>query len=569
LKENKTKAGIYRQVFGAFLATYLVLMAGFSMFLISQEKKVKSLELNGYALHVNRMVEEVLQDNIDSNNQIKDISKVKKEFISNSTFFTLQGTETAVFTGDFTPIFNTNDYWLCSYGELGEDNKFHTVYGFLNPKDWFSEKEIEEIENYFYAQPKAEKVGDLSGYSVELEGLWVDNEMIIPEKISVIAMYANTFDENGNVISSGGEHTGDIVYFSNYKNTKGLPYFEHGSIQPNNTNRNKTNQTELRNVVLDTEKLKESVKNMPFEPVPYERVGFLTYRYYLPMPYQNTVKVTDDQTYSSEFWTVIGRDIDLGDECIGTLAFVWFSCLIIFAIVAFILAKQTFTTYQQRVELERKRQEVTNALAHDLKTPLSIISGYAQNLIENVHTEKREHYADSILANVNRMDKIIREMLELSRLESDRFQLRFEEVSLGEVAREIIKRYSNLCDEKSITTCLEGDAIVKADKSLIARVIDNFFINALDNTPEGGTIRIRIRDRFEIYNSGSYIPEDKLKDIWEPYEKVDESRSKTKSTGLGLAIAREILELHNFSYGAENIDGGVAFWFGISNTASK
>jgi len=84
----------------------------------------------------------------------------------------------------------------------------------------------------------------------------------------------------------------------------------------------------------------------------------------------------------------------------------------------------------------------------------------------------------------------------------------------------------------------------------------------LEHTPEGGTICITISDQtFEIYNSGSHIPEDKLKSIWQPYYKVDEARSRTQGTGLGLAIAGKILEAHRFPYGAKNCEGGVIFWF--------
>lgn len=560
MKKNKTKRAIYSRIFGAFLATYLVLMAGFSIFLISQEKKVESLELRTYAFQANNTVEDVLQDDIDSNNRVTDISKVKKELVRKWPFFTYLGTEVAIFTGDYNLIFNTNG-WLCSYTERREGSKHYTGYGFLNPLEWFSEKEITELENYLSANPKAEKAGDLTGYSVNLDGFWVDNEMIIPDKISVTAMYASDFDENGNVSSSGGIHTNDIVYASGYENTKGLPYFEHGSIQPNqNGYRNNEKQIQLRQMVVDQEKLKEAVKQIG--NVPYERVNLLTYRYYLPLPYRNTMKMTDNQNYTSEFWTVMAREVNLWDKCAGTLAFVWVSCFLTFLAAAMVLSRQTYRTYKKGEELERLRKETTNALAHDLKTPLSIISGYTQNLIENVHTEKREHYAGSIQANVNRMDKIIREMLELSRLESDFSPIRFENVSLGEVCAEIINRYNQVCAERFIVTCLEGDASVKVDKSLIARVIDNFFINALDSTPERGIIRIKIFDnKLEIYNSGSYIPEEKMNEIWLPYKKTDGSRSNTKGTGLGLSISRAILELYKFSYGAKNSDDGVIFWF--------
>jgi len=156
------------------------------------------------------------------------------------------------------------------------------------------------------------------------------------------------------------------------------------------------------------------------------------------------------------------------------------------------------------------------------------------------------------------MAGIIQDMLETSRLETEHFQIQLEKVTLSEICNKIINRYKHICNDKSITASLVGDAVIHADSSLMMRVIDNFFINAIDNTPEGGSICIRINnDAFEIYNSGSHIPEDKINEIWLPYKKADLSRSNTKGTGLGLAISRTILELHKFAYGAKNSDNGV------------
>lgn len=193
-------------------------------------------------------------------------------------------------------------------------------------------------------------------------------------------------------------------------------------------------------------------------------------------------------------------------------------------------------------------------------------SNRPQNLIENVNTGKREHYVEGILKNINRMDVIIREMLELSKLKSKQFKPIYQDVALGKVCSDIISRYSEVSREKLLTVSLEGDEVVKADISLIDRVIDNLFVNALDNTPSGGRIKISIFDnKLEIYNSGSHIPDEKLIEIWQPYKKVDESRNNTRGTGLGLSIVSIILELHGFSYGAENSDTGVIFWFKFGN----
>lgn len=563
MKKNITKRSIYIRIFSALFAVYLVLMAGFSVFLILQEKKVKGMELQTFAFGVNNKVEEILRDNFDRDNRITDIAKVKREFINKVSFYfdpSLK-TELAVYTGDYELIFHTNDYWLCSFTEYSEGNKNYTGYAYLNPKDWFNEKEVAELENYLYAEPKAKKPGELSGYSLGIEGFWLDNEMIIPDKIYVTPMYAGSFDEEGNVVSSSGSRRNSPVGTSGYENTRDLPYFKYGHIQPSsNGNPDDNTQLALRSMVLNKEKLKEAVKKPTW--ISYERVSPVTYRYYLMMPYKNTINMTDDQNHYSESWTVVAREINLLDQCAGTLIFVWVSCFITFLAAALIISVQTYKTYKKREELERYRKETTNALAHDLKTPLSIISGYAQNLIENVQTEKREHYAANIQANVNRMDKIIREMLELSRLESNQSAIQFEDVSLGKTCAELVSRYRQVCEERSIAVHFEGDAVVKADGSLMERVIDNFFVNALDYTPDGGTIEIRISDNtLEFYNSGSHIPEENMHEIWEPYKKADESRSSTKGTGLGLSISRTILESYQFEYGARNSDHGVVFWF--------
>lgn len=77
----------------------------------------------------------------------------------------------------------------------------------------------------------------------------------------------------------------------------------------------------------------------------------------------------DAKNIGSDFWTVVGRDVNIGRRCFPSLIFVWISCLIIFGVAAFILAKQTFKTYKQQEEIEDRRKEMTDALAHDLKTP--------------------------------------------------------------------------------------------------------------------------------------------------------------------------------------------------------
>ena len=571
--KNKLKNKTYLRIFSTFLLIYMVLMTGFTAFLISMEKEAAMKEFWDKNSIISDRVEEILKAYIDDDKKIVDLAGVKKEFVNEPPVYFLDGAEAAMFTSDYKLVYstyNTEDYLKCIYTEPEDEE---TRAGLLKLDDWFNEEEIKELKNYLYVEPKAEKAGDICGYSIHIDDFWMDDEIIIPHSISVSPSYAREFDEEGNVTksSSGGFEKGNF-YNRDFNDINNLPHYKYGIIIPEyNENLNSKNQDELREMVTDesnlTNYLQDHLKQFPDYTSPVERVSMLTYRFYQVVPYQNTLWLSDNQNLYSEFYTAVAMDINIWERISSTLVYVWISCLIIFVVAALVLSKQTYKTYLEREEIEKQRKEMTDALAHDLKTPLSIISGYAQNLQEDVHTEKREYYAGNIQKNVERMDKIIHQLLDMSKLESDSFKVEFNEVSLNEVSSKIINRYKGICDEKSIIVSLTGEAIIKADKSLMERVVDNLFINAVENTLDGGKISIEIfEDTFEAYNSGSHIPEDMIKDIWLPYKRGDKERSNTKGTGLGLSIVRSILELHKFSYGVKNVEGGTVFWFSKKNS---
>jgi len=573
--KSNAKRAIFLRIFTGFIAVYLVLMAGFSVFLIARQNNIERLEFHGKALQLKGTIERSLNNYLDTEKHIADKEKFRRELDISSHSLAYGGLEFAVYTGGYDLIYHTNDYWVCEFVEHTEITKKGTKRyigrAYLNPKAWFSDKEIAELEYYLskdisFGEVKVKQLGALAGYLIHIDGFWLDQDMIIPNKIVVTPAYAAGFDEKGNVNSAKGKEEEQIVYVANSKAPEGLPYFERGTINSfiymHKSKLNKERQALLRNRVLDQEMLKQHIKHLELNQVLSERVNLLTYRYYMVLPYQYSATLLSDDSIYSNFWTFIAGEVYLWEKCSSTLLFVWLSCLFVFLTVALILSTQMYQTYRKKEELERHRIEMANALAHDLKTPLSIISGYAENLMANIHAEKRERYAAQILDKVSLMDRIIREMLDLSRLESTDPALRYQHLSLHGICQEIVDRYRDVCHERSILVQLEGEQTLSADAALIKRVIENFFVNALEHTPDGGTIRMTISgNTFEIHNSGSHIPEDKLKSIWQPYYKADEARSRTQGTGLGLAIAGKILEAHRFSYGAKNCDDGVAFWF--------
>lgn len=227
---------------------------------------------------------------------------------------------------------------------------------------------------------------------------------------------------------------------------------------------------------------------------------------------------------------------------------------VLLLIVGIILCWQLGRVYEAQAALEAQRRRTTNAIAHDLKTPMAAVMAYAENLLEDTQPQKRDHYLRAIHSQVGRMDEIVRRMLELSRLEAGVDQLNRTEFSLGELCRQAAEAQPGL-------VLVSGDETILADREMLRRVLDNLLSNGMKHAAPGTAVTVCIEDgRLEVSNVGEPIPEDKLDQLWEPYYQADEARSAGGS-GLGLSIVREILRRHGFSYGAENREGAVVFWF--------
>ena len=177
--------------------------------------------------------------------------------------------------------------------------------------------------------------------------------------------------------------------------------------------------------------------------------------------------------------------------------------------------------------------------------------------MEEVQPQKRDHYIAAIHTQTARMDRIVREMLELSRLEAGADQLRREEFSLGALCRQAAEEQPG-----DHLVLVSGDAAVCADREMLRRVLDNLLSNAQNHAAPGSAISVTIgQNRLEVLNVGQPIPEEQMERLWDAYYQADEARSAGGS-GLGLSIVREILQRHGYSYGAENRKEGVCFWFG-------
>ena len=228
---------------------------------------------------------------------------------------------------------------------------------------------------------------------------------------------------------------------------------------------------------------------------------------------------------------------------------------------AVILSFALLRVWRRQERVEQVRRETTAALAHELKTPLSVLSATAELLEDNLAPEKQAHYLDVIQTQAQRMDGSVRKMLELSRLETGVQALRREEFPLAALAQERLA--AALPADGSLHTEFASDSeyMVNADRALLARALDALLENAVQHTPEGGCITVRIANgMLSVANTGDAIPNHALPRLWEAYYQDDPSRS-TKGDGLGLSIAKTVFDLHGYTCGAENTDAGPKFWF--------
>ena len=235
--------------------------------------------------------------------------------------------------------------------------------------------------------------------------------------------------------------------------------------------------------------------------------------------------------------------------------------LILAILCAIILSCALLRVWRKQERIERVRRETTAALAHELKTPLSVLSATAELLGDNLAPEKQAHYLGVIQQQAQRMDGSVRHMLELSRLETGAKALRRTAFSLAELAQERLQ--AALPTDSTIRTefAAQDKFEVNADRALLARALDALLENAVQHTPEGGCIMVYLADGvLSVTNTGDAIPADALPRLWEAYYQADPSRS-AKGDGLGLSIAKTVFDLHGYACGAENTEIGPKFWF--------
>lgn len=225
-------------------------------------------------------------------------------------------------------------------------------------------------------------------------------------------------------------------------------------------------------------------------------------------------------------------------------------------------------------KVEQLRRELLANVSHDLRTPLTMIQGYAE-VMRDIPGENTPENVQTIIDETGRLTDLVNDLLDLSRLESGVVKLDLSTFDLTESIRTILGRYDKLADY-SFPFYFAGDVFVRADELKISQVVYNLVNNAITYAGEDKTITLAqtVHNglvRVSVTDTGEGIPPDQLKDIWERYYKVDaEHRRAQTGTGLGLSIVKNILDLHGGAYGVESRLGtGSTFWFELSLAEGK
>lgn len=219
-------------------------------------------------------------------------------------------------------------------------------------------------------------------------------------------------------------------------------------------------------------------------------------------------------------------------------------------------------------QLEHTRKEFVSGVSHELKTPLSIMKSTLSILQSEIALDKRAYYFQALEQEVDRMDRLVVDMLQLAKYESGTYQIELSPFYIDEVLQRVCKQLSLSAQDKKVHLHLDVYPVqVIGNGHLIEQVITNFVTNAIRHTDEHGDIWVSMDEECEqvqvsVENSGEFIEEDQIDKVWNRFYRGDVSRHRTKGeTGLGLAISKNILEHHHSSYGVENTDRGVLFYF--------
>lgn len=234
--------------------------------------------------------------------------------------------------------------------------------------------------------------------------------------------------------------------------------------------------------------------------------------------------------------------------------------------------KKLMEDIENEKRLDKLRKEFIASVSHEIKTPIAIIQGYAQGLMENIAEteEDRKFYCEIIVEESLKMDSLVKELLLITQMDSGYFKIEKEKVDLYQMIKDIRDKYSS--KNREIKYIGEKDIFAYCDEKYIDRVLENLVVNALKYSTGDREVTITVDDienkyKIIISNESENLSEDDLENIWTPFYRVNKARDRD-GHGLGLAIVRGILENHKSNFGVYITEKNIInFWFELEKSS--
>ncbi|MBQ8502768.1 MAG: HAMP domain-containing histidine kinase [Clostridia bacterium] len=222
-------------------------------------------------------------------------------------------------------------------------------------------------------------------------------------------------------------------------------------------------------------------------------------------------------------------------------------------------------------KLDKTRKTFVANVSHELKTPISIIQGYAEGMKYGIGCDSTEEFCDIIIEEAEKMNNLVVKLMEYLQYGSGKYVLKQNEFNVKELLSGYIQNRALQIQEQGITyeEHIDESFCGYGDKELIANVFGNYISNALSHIDYDKKLIVAVTDikdryRISVYNSGKPIPGTDIENIWQSFYRADKSHSRKEGRfGLGLSIVATLQELHGEKYGVINGEKGVEFWFDI------
>lgn len=233
------------------------------------------------------------------------------------------------------------------------------------------------------------------------------------------------------------------------------------------------------------------------------------------------------------------------------------------------VAELTEEQRRQQEAYERQRNLLLSDVAHDLKTPMTTVAGYAQALAEGEvkNPDTQQEYLDAIKRKSMQMNELIGLLFEYVKLDSEGFSLKKEETDLAELLREVVASLYTDFEEKGMELSLsipEEPGLLLLDPVQFSRAIRNLLTNAIKHNPSGTTVGVNMQDKsrelvVEVWDNGVTIPAETAAHLFEPFVQGDASRRSANGSGLGLSITQKIVAMHGGSIRLKQEEARKAF----------